>query len=124
MTNTRIATQKVYHCTELRRSFHHCLSPRGLDSSKACFRMMSRSCQKGKCSKRLFWARRLPHRAMLGSRACSEIWPRSQRWVFRSFCGNSRARVRSVSSMNESGTRGVVKLYVRFVNKGLSISSN
>lgn len=114
MMKTRMATQKVYHCTELRRSFHHCRRPRGLDSSNACFRMTSRSCQKRKCSKRRFCARRLPHRARLGSRSCCAIWDRSQRRERRSFCGKRSERVRRVSSMKVSGKRGFVKLWVGF----------
>lgn len=106
MTNTRIATQKVDHCTELRRSFHHCRRPRGLDSLKACLRSINRSCQKEKRSIRRSRERRKLHRAISGSRRCSEICPRSHRRDCRQFCGKRRARVRSVSSTRGSGKMG------------------
>ncbi|KAK4125769.1 hypothetical protein N657DRAFT_688454 [Parathielavia appendiculata] len=51
--------------------------------------MTSRSCQKTKCSKRRIWARRLPHRARLGSRACVQ---RFGRGATGGICGYSGRR--------------------------------
>jgi hypothetical protein len=60
-TSTKIATQKVYHCTSFRRLHHHCDKVLGSTSSKTCLSTTRRSRQKAKLSICLSIALSLSH---------------------------------------------------------------
>jgi hypothetical protein len=105
------ANQKLYHCTGFRLSFHHCRRLFGWDSSNACFRMTSRSCQKMNLLICLSAAFNRPSLAACQStRFCvseSLFCLRNQLETWASRRGNNSASVRIVSSTKPGGNRGL-----------------
>ena len=104
--STQVATQKVYHCTPLRLSNHLCEMFAGRDWSKACFNMISRSCQNRNLSICRSSSRSAPQLWTAPSNLLSRVvCLLSHFWVAQSCLGKSKARVRSVSSLRPSGNR-------------------
>jgi hypothetical protein len=102
---TVTATQKVYHCTLLRSSFHHCESVFGSASSKACLRMMIRSLQNLNFLISRPRVGRCPHFATIGSRAWDLISDLSHFLTAGSLLGKRSARVLRVSSRSSWSRR-------------------
>src|SRR5436305_3700767 len=116
---TKIATQKVYHCTPLRLSHHHWESVPGRDSSKISLRITKRSCQNLKFSICRSSALRRPHWISCLS-MCGECGSFLNHFaVSLSDCGKRRASVRRVSSIRPGGKSTLIEL-AQFIPNGLS----
>lgn len=100
---TSAATQKVYHWTLRRLSNYHWAIVLGSASPNTCFRMPSRSCQKTEFSICLCSVVRWLDAETMWSRPNLLCWTLNQRQDFLSCCGNRRASVRIVSSINPAG---------------------
>lgn len=111
-TSTRAATQKVYHWTLFRSSFHHCFTVFGSDSSKACLRITRRSLQYLKFS---IW-RAAEFKCLqdpaLGSKLNCFCFSLNHLLALGSFGGSRSERVLRVSSRKSVG-KGLLTLEVR-----------